>query len=145
MTKDSAIGWLRTIAVNRLVDAFRPRARHEKVPAIALVETTAPAAEDEVTANRVDQNLEQVLLRLPLELRQVLRAMVLDDLSVRDPRAAGPDRAAGDALMTHPTTLKLAPCADSTTPHSGPSRSLSTRARTAVRNSPQTPSRALSS
>jgi RNA polymerase sigma-70 factor (ECF subfamily) len=34
-------------------------------------------------AHRVDQNFEQALLRLPPELRQVLQAMVLDDLSVR--------------------------------------------------------------
>jgi RNA polymerase sigma-70 factor (ECF subfamily) len=53
------------------------------VPAVALLETTAPAAEDEVMAHRVDQNFEQALLRLPPELRQVLQAMVLDDLSVR--------------------------------------------------------------
>ncbi|WP_326805997.1 RNA polymerase sigma factor [Streptomyces sp. NBC_01788] len=83
VTEGSAVGWLWTIAANRLVDAFRRRARHERVPTIALVETTAPAAEDEVMANRVDQNLEQALLRLPSELRQVLQAMVLDDLSVR--------------------------------------------------------------
>jgi RNA polymerase sigma-70 factor (ECF subfamily) len=48
-----------------------------------LVEETVPAAEDEVMANRVDRNLEEALLRLPPELRQVLQAMVLDDLSVR--------------------------------------------------------------
>ncbi len=83
VTEGSAVGWLWTIAANRLVDAFRRRARHERVPTIALVETTVPAAEDEVMANRVDQNVEQALLRLPTELRQVLQAMVLDDLSVR--------------------------------------------------------------
>ncbi len=156
VTHGSAVGRLWTIAANRLVDAFRRRARHERVPTIALVETTAPAAEDEVMANRVDRNLEQALLRLPPELRQMLQAMVLDDLSVRqtavlvgmpEGTVKAPARRAritlrGDALMTH-----LTPCcwaatrmagADSTTPHSGPSRSVSTRARTAVRNSSQT-------
>ncbi|WP_406004738.1 RNA polymerase sigma factor [Streptomyces sp. NBC_00637] len=82
-TDGSAVGWLWTIAANRLVDAFRRRDRQERVPAAAPPETTAPAAEDEVMAHRVDQNLEQALLGLPPELRQVLQAMVLDDLSVR--------------------------------------------------------------
>ncbi|MCX4725753.1 RNA polymerase sigma factor [Streptomyces sp. NPDC090052] len=83
VTKGSAVGWLWTIAANRLVDAFRRRARQERVPSIALAETTVPAAEDEVLGTRVDQDLEQALLRLPPELRQVMQAMVLDDLSVR--------------------------------------------------------------
>ncbi|GGS54554.1 RNA polymerase sigma24 factor [Streptomyces violaceus] len=83
VTEGSAVGWLWAIAANRLVDAFRRRARQERVPTVALLDTTAPAAEDEVMANRVDQNFEQALLRLPPELRQVLQAMVLDDLSVR--------------------------------------------------------------
>lgn len=83
VTEGSAVGWLWTIAANRLVDAFRRRARQERVPTVALLDTTAPAAEDEVMANRVDQNFEQALLRLPPELRQVLQATVLDDLSVR--------------------------------------------------------------
>jgi RNA polymerase sigma-70 factor (ECF subfamily) len=83
VTGGSAVGWLWSIAANRLVDAFRRRARQERVPTVALLETTAPAAEDEVMAHRVDQHFEQALLRLPPELRQVLQAMVLDDLSVR--------------------------------------------------------------
>ncbi|MEU6676480.1 RNA polymerase sigma factor [Streptomyces sp. NPDC046925] len=83
VTGGSAVGWLWKIAANRLVDALRRRARQERVPAIALAERTAPAAEDEVVASRVDQDLEQALLRLPPELRQVLQAMVLDGLSVR--------------------------------------------------------------
>jgi len=80
----SAVGWLWTIAANRLIDAFRRRARHAQVPAVPLAETVAPAAEDEVMAGRVGQELEQALLVLPSELRQVLRAMVLDGLSVRE-------------------------------------------------------------
>ena len=80
----SATGWLWTIAANRLVDAFRRRARRAKVPAVPLAETVAPAAEEEVMAGRVGQELEQALLVLPPELRQVLRAMVLDGLSVRE-------------------------------------------------------------
>jgi RNA polymerase sigma-70 factor (ECF subfamily) len=80
----SAVGWLWTIAANRLVDAFRRRARQSQAPPVPLIATTAPAAEDEVMAGRVGQDLEQALLRLPAELRQVLRAMVLDGLSVRE-------------------------------------------------------------
>ncbi|MET3425308.1 RNA polymerase sigma-70 factor (ECF subfamily) [Actinoplanes tereljensis] len=80
----SAVGWLWTIAAHRLVDAFRRRARHNELPAVPLAETVAPAAEDEVLAGRVGQELEQALLVLPPEARQVLRAMVLDGLSVRE-------------------------------------------------------------
>ncbi|NEB00984.1 RNA polymerase sigma factor [Streptomyces sp. SID13726] len=83
VTEGRALGWLWTIAANRLVDAFRRRARQQRVPTVALLETTVPAAEDEVMATRVDQDFEQALLRLPPELREVLQAMVLDDLSVR--------------------------------------------------------------
>lgn len=80
----SAVGWLWTIAANRLVDAFRRRARQSQVPAVALTEPTSPAAEDEVMAARAGHDLEQALLALPAELRQVLRAMVLDGLSIRE-------------------------------------------------------------
>jgi RNA polymerase sigma-70 factor (ECF subfamily) len=80
----SAAGWLWTIAANRLVDAFRRRARHNEMPAVPLVATTVPAAEEEVMAGRVGQDLEQALLTLPPDVRQVLRAMVLDGLSVRE-------------------------------------------------------------
>jgi RNA polymerase sigma factor (sigma-70 family) len=80
----SAVGWLWTIAAHRLVDAFRRRARQNQVPAVALAEAVAPAAEDEVMAVRMGQELEQALLELPPEARQVLRAMVLDGFSVRE-------------------------------------------------------------
>lgn len=83
-TSGSAVGWLWTIAAHRLVDAFRRRARQNQVPAVPMAETVAPAAEDEVMAVRVGQELEQALLELPPEARQVLRAMVLDGLSVRE-------------------------------------------------------------
>ncbi|BBH70088.1 RNA polymerase sigma24 factor [Actinoplanes sp. OR16] len=82
--KGSASGWLWTIAAHRLVDAFRRRARHNQVPAVPLADEVAPAAEDEVMAGRVGQELEQALLVLPPEAREVLRAMVLDGLSARE-------------------------------------------------------------
>ena len=83
-TAGSAVGWLWTIAAHRLVDAFRRRARQNQVPAVPLTESVAPAAEDEVMAGRVGQELEHALLVLPPEARQVLRAMVLDGFSVRE-------------------------------------------------------------
>jgi RNA polymerase sigma factor (sigma-70 family) len=79
----SAVGWLWTIAANRLVDAFRRRARQAQAPAVHA-QTVAPAAEDEVMAGRIGHDLERALVVLPAELRQVLRAMVLDGLSVRE-------------------------------------------------------------
>jgi RNA polymerase sigma-70 factor (ECF subfamily) len=51
---------------------------------VPLAETVAPAAEDEVLAGRVGHELEQALLVLPPEARQVLRAMVLDGFSLRE-------------------------------------------------------------
>ncbi|KUL34553.1 MULTISPECIES: RNA polymerase sigma factor [Actinoplanes] len=83
-TTGSAVGWMWTIAANRLVDAFRRRARQKDLPAVQLAATVAPAAEDEVMAGRVGHDLEQALLTLPDDVRQVLRAMVLDGLSVRE-------------------------------------------------------------
>ncbi|WP_305788409.1 RNA polymerase sigma factor [Symbioplanes lichenis] len=80
----SAVGWVWTIAANRLVDAFRRRARHNQPPPVALADPAAPAAEEEALAGRVGQDLELALLRLPADLRLVLRAMVLDGLSVRE-------------------------------------------------------------
>lgn len=83
-TEGSALGWMWTIAAHRLVDAFRRRARQERVPAVQTFETVAPAAEDEVMAGGIDSHLEKALMALPSELRQVLRAMVLDGLTARE-------------------------------------------------------------
>ena len=80
----SAVGWLWTIAAHRLVDAFRRRARAGQLPAVPLAETVAPAAEDEVLAGLVGHEMEQALLELPADAREVLRAMVLDGFSVRE-------------------------------------------------------------
>lgn len=83
-TSGSAVGWLWIIAARRLVDAFRRRARDGRVPAVPLAETVASAAEDEVLAGLVGHELEQALLTLPADAREVLRAMVLDGFSVRE-------------------------------------------------------------
>jgi RNA polymerase sigma factor (sigma-70 family) len=83
--QDTTAGWLWTIASHRLVDAFRRRARHTSLPpAVAGPEQTAPAAEDVALFGHVSGELEQALLTLPPELRQVLKAMVLDGLTARE-------------------------------------------------------------
>jgi RNA polymerase sigma-70 factor, ECF subfamily len=80
----SAVGWMWTIASRRLVDAFRRRAHHAEVPAAVLVETVAPAAEEEALAGAVGDAVGSALRDLAPELRQVLQSMVLDGLSVRE-------------------------------------------------------------
>ncbi|WP_055575212.1 RNA polymerase sigma factor [Streptomyces prasinopilosus] len=80
----SATGWLWTIAARRLVDAFRRRAHHAEPPPAAAVPDAAPAAEEEALAATVGGDVGDALRRLAPELRQVLQAMVLDGLSVRE-------------------------------------------------------------
>ena len=80
----SAVGWLWTIAARRLVDAFRRRARDSLVPVAALAEQTVPAAEELVLGAAVGDELGEALRRLAPELREVLQAMVLDGLTVRE-------------------------------------------------------------
>ncbi|CAL9649235.1 ECF RNA polymerase sigma factor SigK [Streptomyces sp. enrichment culture] len=80
----SAAGWLWTIAARRLVDAFRRRAHHAEPPVAAAVPGTAPAAEDEALAATVSGDVGDALRCLAPELRQVLQALVLDGLSVRE-------------------------------------------------------------
>jgi len=80
----SAVGWMWTIASRRLVDAFRRRAHHAELPVAVLVETVAPAAEEEALAGAVGDAVGSALRELAPELRQVLQSMVLDGLSVRE-------------------------------------------------------------
>jgi RNA polymerase sigma-70 factor (ECF subfamily) len=82
-TGGSAVGWVWTIAARRLVDAFRRRAHHSQPPA-ATATDIAPAAEDEALAVTVGDEVGDALRGLAPELRQVLQAMVLDGLSVRE-------------------------------------------------------------
>jgi RNA polymerase sigma-70 factor, ECF subfamily len=80
----SAVGWLWTIAARRLVDALRRRARDARPPpTAALPVAVVPAAEDEVLQATVGDPVGEALRRLAPELREVLRAMVLDGLTVR--------------------------------------------------------------
>jgi RNA polymerase sigma-70 factor (ECF subfamily) len=81
----SAVGWVWTIAARRLVDALRRRARAARVPPVALPpEQVVPAAEDEALRATVGDEMGEALRRLAPELRQVLQAMVLDGLTVRE-------------------------------------------------------------
>ncbi|OEV09144.1 RNA polymerase sigma factor [Streptomyces nanshensis] len=80
----SAVGWLWTIAARRLLDAFRRRAHHAEPPPAAAGQPVVPAAEEEALATTVGGDVGDALGRLAPELRQVLQAMVLDGLSVRE-------------------------------------------------------------
>lgn len=80
----TAVGWLWTIATRRLVDAFRRRAHYAEPPPAAAVPEAAPAAEEEALAATVGGHVGDALRCLAPELRQVLQAMVLDGLSVRE-------------------------------------------------------------
>jgi RNA polymerase sigma-70 factor, ECF subfamily len=81
----SAVGWLWTIAARRLVDAFRRRARDAELPPAAAVDRlAAPSAEDVALVDAVGDELATALRRLAPELRDVLQAMVLDGLTVRE-------------------------------------------------------------
>jgi RNA polymerase sigma-70 factor (ECF subfamily) len=81
----SAVGWLWTIAARRLVDAFRRRARESAPPLSA--EPVSPAAEEEALSEVVGDEVGVALARLAPELRQVLQAMVVDGLTVRETAA----------------------------------------------------------
>jgi RNA polymerase sigma-70 factor (ECF subfamily) len=80
-TGGGAVGWVWTIAARRLVDAFRRRAHHAQPLPLPEV---APAAEEEALAATVGDDVGDALRSLAPELRQVLQAMVLDGLTVRE-------------------------------------------------------------
>jgi RNA polymerase sigma-70 factor, ECF subfamily len=81
----TAVGWVWTIAARRLVDALRRRARQAQLPLAALLPApAAPAAEDEVLDSVLGDAMGAALRRLSPDLRQVLQAMVLDGLTVRE-------------------------------------------------------------
>lgn len=79
-----ALGWLWTIAARRLVDALRRREREARPVPMAVIDTVSPAAEDEALRASLDEAMVGALRRLAPELRQVMQAMVLDGLSVRE-------------------------------------------------------------
>jgi RNA polymerase sigma-70 factor (ECF subfamily) len=84
-TGGSAVGWVWTIAVRRLVDAFRRRAHHAQPPPVMALDTApVPGAEEEALAATVGDEVGDALRALAPELRAVLQAMVLDGLTVRE-------------------------------------------------------------
>jgi RNA polymerase sigma-70 factor (ECF subfamily) len=80
----SAAAWLWTIAARRLVDAFRRRGHAAEPIVRAVPELPARSAEEEVLEGHLDERLAAGLSRLSPELCEVLQAMVLDGLSVRE-------------------------------------------------------------
>ncbi|MEU9134784.1 RNA polymerase sigma factor [Streptomyces sp. NPDC048404] len=75
-------GWLWTIAARRLVDARRVQERAARVEYAAPA--PAPSAEDRVLARLEYGDLGTALDRISPELREVLRATVVDGLTTRE-------------------------------------------------------------
>ncbi len=80
----TAVGWVWTIAARRLVDALRRRNREAQLPFAAMSALAMPAAEDEVLDAMLGDAMGAALRQLAPDLRQVLQAMVLDGLTVRE-------------------------------------------------------------
>ncbi|KUJ69671.1 RNA polymerase subunit sigma-24 [Streptomyces albus subsp. albus] len=78
-------GWLWVIAVRRLVDAQRQRTRADR--AAAPPPPVAPSAEEQVLDGLEYGEVGAALARISPELREVLRATVVDGLTTRE--AAG--------------------------------------------------------
>ncbi|MET8284146.1 RNA polymerase sigma factor [Streptomyces sp. NPDC048448] len=81
-------GWLWTIAARRLVDARRARERTVRVERAEQTEYAAPApapsAEERVLAGLEYGDVGTALDRISPELREVLRATVVDGLTTRE-------------------------------------------------------------
>ncbi|MFK0097599.1 RNA polymerase sigma factor [Streptomyces sp. NPDC091040] len=85
----AAGGWLWVIAARRLVDTQRTRARTERATAAGQAGDTrwtapAPSAEDRVLAGLEYGDVGAALDRISPELREVLRATVVDGLTTRE-------------------------------------------------------------
>lgn len=82
---NQAGGWLWSIATRRLVDAHRRRmVRARAAGEQRFGHVLVLSAEDEALAGSYDNRLAAALNRLSPELRAVLKATVLDGLSVRE-------------------------------------------------------------
>ncbi|MEU1345996.1 RNA polymerase sigma factor [Streptomyces sp. NPDC005775] len=82
-------GWLWVIAARRLVDARRSRARTERVARAEHADgerwtAAVPSAEDRVLAGLEYGDVGAALDRISPELREVLRATVIDGLTTRE-------------------------------------------------------------
>lgn len=82
-------GWLWVIASRRLVDALRADARADRPlsPVRPAPEALAPSAEDRVLAGLEYGDVGTALAGISPELREVLRATVVDGLSTREAAA----------------------------------------------------------
>lgn len=84
----SAAGWIWTVAARKLIDGFRRRGRTTATQDVTRVLSEAvgdaPSAEDVVVGQVLDDSLAAAWTGLSPELRDVLQAMVLDGLSVRE-------------------------------------------------------------
>ena len=80
----SAAGWLWTIAARRLVDVFRRRGHGAELVVASVPEELSPSAEEQVLHGELDGRLAAGLAGLSPELCEVLQAMVLDGMSVRE-------------------------------------------------------------
>lgn len=79
-----AAGWLWTIAARRLVDALRRQSRRREVLTDEVPAGVSPPVEDEVLTVTVGDEVGVALAQLAPELRDVIRSMVLDGLTVRE-------------------------------------------------------------
>ncbi|MFE4373244.1 RNA polymerase sigma factor [Streptomyces sp. NPDC056835] len=78
-------GWLWVIAARRLVDARRVRARAERADRVEYEpRPVAPSAEERVLAGLEYGDVGAALDRISPELREVLRATVVDGLTTRE-------------------------------------------------------------
>lgn len=82
----SALGWLWTVAARRLVDGFRREGRHQNMvqAAAEATEVGVPGADEALLERSLSGDVGDALAMLAPELRQVLQALVLDGLSVRE-------------------------------------------------------------
>lgn len=79
--------WVWSIAGRRLIDSFRRRAARvttTAVPSVIEPVEAQPSAESEALGRRLDDSLSAAIASLSPELRAVLRATVLDELTVRE-------------------------------------------------------------
>ncbi|MHA5049567.1 RNA polymerase sigma factor [Streptomyces sp. SD15] len=78
-------GWLWTIAARRLVDARRVQERADRVERVEYTAPVpAPSAEERVLAGLEYGDVGTALDRISPELREVLRATVVDGLTTRE-------------------------------------------------------------
>jgi RNA polymerase sigma-70 factor, ECF subfamily len=85
-SRGGSMGWLWAIAVRRLVDVARRRGRATRVDeaAASLPDPHVPAAEETALDAAIGDPMWSALRELAPELREVLQAMVLDGLTVRE-------------------------------------------------------------